>query len=113
MRPGASSACCRSPTPAGAVGAGADRAGRRRRSPARPDRPGAAPPGARREKRLVVLRHIATLFEPGVRYPAKDVNVVLRAFHHDFAALRRYLVDECLLSRAGDLYWRSGGPVEV
>ncbi|RBQ19304.1 hypothetical protein DP939_15340 [Spongiactinospora rosea] len=68
---------------------------------------------ARREKRLVVLRHIVTLFEPGVRYPEKDVNVVLRAFHHDFAALRRYLIDECLLSRADDHYWRSGGPVEV
>ncbi|MFG3436753.1 DUF2087 domain-containing protein [Nonomuraea sp. NPDC047897] len=67
----------------------------------------------RREKRLVVLRHISRAFEPGVRYPEKDVNVTLRAFHDDYAALRRYLVDELLLSREDGFYWRSGGPVDV
>ncbi|MCK2216856.1 DUF2087 domain-containing protein [Actinomadura sp. ATCC 31491] len=67
----------------------------------------------RRDKRLVVLRHIALVFEPGVRYPEKDVNVALRAFHDDYAALRRYLVDEELLSREGNTYWRSGGHVEI
>jgi hypothetical protein len=67
----------------------------------------------RRDKRLVVLRYIATVFEPGVRYPEKDVNVALRAFHDDYAALRRYLVDEMFLSREGNVYWRSGGPVDV
>ncbi|TDE35125.1 DUF2087 domain-containing protein [Nonomuraea mesophila] len=67
----------------------------------------------RRDKRLVVLRYIAGVFEPGVRYPEKDVNVALRAFHDDHAALRRYLVDEGLLSREGNVYWRSGGPVDV
>ncbi|TMR08850.1 DUF2087 domain-containing protein [Nonomuraea turkmeniaca] len=67
----------------------------------------------RRDKRLVVLRYIATVFEPGVRYPEKDVNVTLRAFHDDYAALRRYLVDEGLLSREDNVYWRSGGPVQV
>nr|SBO98517.1 Transcriptional regulator [Nonomuraea gerenzanensis] len=67
----------------------------------------------RRDKRLVVLRYISRVFEPGVRYPEKDVNVALRAFHDDYAALRRYLVDEELLSREGNVYWRSGGPVEI
>ncbi|MEQ4719203.1 DUF2087 domain-containing protein [Nonomuraea sp. B19D2] len=69
--------------------------------------------GMRRDKRLVVLRYIAMVFEPGVRYPEKDVNVALRAFHDDYAALRRYLVDEGLLSREANVYWRSGGHVEV
>ncbi|MER7503024.1 DUF2087 domain-containing protein [Nonomuraea pusilla] len=69
--------------------------------------------GMRRDKRLVVLRYVARVFEPGVRYPEKDVNVALRAFHDDYAALRRYLVDEGLLSREGNVYWRSGGPVDV
>ena len=31
----------------------------------------------------------------------------------DYASLRRYLVDEGLLSRERGLYWRTGGPVEV
>ncbi|GII77101.1 hypothetical protein Sru01_20830 [Sphaerisporangium rufum] len=68
---------------------------------------------SRREKRLVLLDYIARVFEPGVRYPEKDVNVALRAFHDDHAALRRYLVDEGLLSREAGVYWRSGGSIEV
>ncbi|MFC6082433.1 DUF2087 domain-containing protein [Sphaerisporangium aureirubrum] len=67
----------------------------------------------RREKRLVVLDYIARVFEPGVRYPEKDVNVALRAFHDDYAALRRYLVDEGMLARAHNVYWRTGGSVDV
>ncbi|WP_336214287.1 DUF2087 domain-containing protein [Nonomuraea sp. LPB2021202275-12-8] len=67
----------------------------------------------KRDKRLVVLRYIVRVFEPGVRYAEKDVNVSLRAFHDDYAALRRYLIDECLLSRENNVYWRSGGPVDV
>lgn len=64
-------------------------------------------------KRRVVLEHIVSVFEPGVKYPEKDVNAILRAFHDDHAALRRHLVDEGLLDRDGGLYWRSGGYVEV
>jgi len=66
---------------------------------------------AARGKRRVLLEHIAAAFEPGVRYPEKDVDAVLRAWHPDHAALRRYLVDEQLLAREGGRYWRIGGPV--
>jgi hypothetical protein len=68
---------------------------------------------AHRGKRLVVLEHIVRVFEPGVRYPEKDVNAILRAFHDDVASLRRYLVDEGLLSRESGEYWRTGGQVDV
>lgn len=68
---------------------------------------------ARRGKRLVVLEHIVTVFEIGVRYPERDVNAMLRAFHPDVAALRRYLVDEGYLDREPGTYWRCGGPVDV
>jgi len=53
------------------------------------------------------------VFEPGVKYPERDVNAILRAWHDDHAALRRYLVDEGLLDREGGQYWRSGGYVDV
>lgn len=66
-----------------------------------------------RAKRLVVLEHIVLAFEPGVKYPEKEVNAILRAWHDDYAALRRYLVDETLLARENGQYWRAGGPVEV
>jgi hypothetical protein len=68
---------------------------------------------AARTKRLVVLDHIARVFEPGVRYAEKDVNGLLEAFHPDYAALRRYLVDEGFLARDAGSYWRSGGTVDV
>lgn len=66
---------------------------------------------AARAKRLVVLEHIVALFEPGVRYPEREVDAVLRAWHPDHAALRRYLVDEQLLARDAGQYWRIGPPL--
>ena len=68
---------------------------------------------AARSKRRVILEHIAMVFEPGVRYPEREVNAILRAWHPDHAALRRYLVDEELMAREGGVYWRIGGPVPV
>lgn len=64
---------------------------------------------ARRGKRRVVLDRLAQCFEPGSRYPEREVNDILRTFHPDVAALRRYLVDEGFLDRADGLYWRAGG----
>lgn len=66
---------------------------------------------AARGKRRVVLEHIAASFEPGVKYPEREVDAVLRAWHPDHATLRRYLVDEELMARTGGVYWRIGGPV--
>lgn len=66
-----------------------------------------------RAKRLVVLEHLAGLFEPGVRYPETEVNALLGKLHDDYAALRRYLVDDGFLTRRDNHYWRSGGTVDV
>jgi hypothetical protein len=68
---------------------------------------------AQRTKRLVVLNHLVRVFEPGVRYPEREVNALLAVWHADVAALRRYLVDEGLLTREAGIYWRSGGRVDV
>ena len=68
---------------------------------------------ARRSRRRIVLTRLALEFEVGVRYPEPVVNEVLHRFHDDHASLRRYLVDEGLLSRERGRYWRSGGPVDV
>ncbi len=66
-----------------------------------------------RSKRLVILDHVCRVFEPGERYSEREVVALLRAFHDDYAALRRYLVDEGFLSRENGVYWRSGGSVMV
>jgi hypothetical protein len=62
-----------------------------------------------RQKRMVILERLAQEFEPGYRYQERDVNFTLQLFHADYAALRRYMVDEGLLTRAEGVYWRSGG----
>jgi hypothetical protein len=64
-------------------------------------------------KRRIVLTRLALEFEAGVRYSERQVNETLKRFHDDYAALRRYLVDEGFLSREKGRYWRTGGPVEV
>jgi hypothetical protein len=55
---------------------------------------------ARQSRRRLLLDRIAQAFEPGVRYPQRRVSLFLRAIYADYAALRRYLVDEGFLSRA-------------
>jgi hypothetical protein len=64
-------------------------------------------------KLLVVLDHLAQEFEPGHTYPEAQVNEVLQRFHPDYAALRRYLVENGFMTREDNVYWRSGGTFEV
>jgi hypothetical protein len=68
---------------------------------------------SRHAKRLVVLDHIAQSFEPGRTYPEQEVNAILVRFHPDYAALRRYLVEDQFLTREDAVYWRSGGTFDV
>lgn len=62
--------------------------------------------------RRAVLRIVLEAFEPGRYYSEAEVRATLHTFHPDDAALRRYLVDERMLSRedATRTYWRGGGP---
>jgi len=65
---------------------------------------------ARRAARLLLLNQVAQAFEPGRRYEEVVVNEVLKVLYEDHVTLRRYLVDEDLMSRTPDgTYWRSGG----
>ena len=66
---------------------------------------------AKQSRRRLMLEHIAQAFEPGLRYSEQRVSTFLGTLHPDYAALRRYLVDEDLLSRSGGEYWRTGGTV--
>lgn len=68
---------------------------------------------ARRNRRLLLLDHLAQLFEPGQEYDETEVNRRLRDRHDDVAMLRRYLVDEGFLDRRDGRYWRVGGSVDV
>ncbi|MGC4814361.1 DUF2087 domain-containing protein [Micromonospora sp. DT228] len=66
---------------------------------------------AQPKRRRVLLTHIAERsFEPGARYPERAVDEALKAWcaagGSDHATLRRYLVDEQLLTRAHGIYQR-------
>lgn len=64
-----------------------------------------------RAKRLIVLERLALEFDVGQRYPEEEVNSILGGYHPDWSTLRRHLVDEGLLDRQANVYWRSGGRV--
>ncbi len=66
-----------------------------------------------RTKRLVLLDLLAQRFLPGQLYSEARVNLILGQFNADWAALRRYLVDEEFLDRRDGFYWRAGGTFEV
>jgi hypothetical protein len=57
---------------------------------------------------LIILNFIVDAFAFDTNYTEKEVNTILRRFHLDTAALRRYLVDNGLMAREGDgsRYWR-------
>ena len=44
---------------------------------------------AQETKRRIVLDHVCRVFEPGHRYPERDVNALLRAFTDDYVTVRR------------------------
>lgn len=68
---------------------------------------------ARRARRRLLLDRVAQEFEPGRRYPEAEVDAILKALADDHATLRRYLVDEDLMSRQAGIYWRTGGTVDT
>ena len=66
---------------------------------------------AQERKRLLVLRYLRDRCFPEDRgYPEKEVNQRLAVFHPDPAALRRYLVDSRLMTRAAGIYRRTVAP---
>ncbi|MCC6456692.1 MAG: DUF2087 domain-containing protein [Caldilineaceae bacterium] len=62
---------------------------------------------AQQGKRLVLLRWLASHFEPGRAYSEHEVNEMLAGHSEDHATLRRYLVDTELLVRQAGIYQRA------
>ncbi len=65
------------------------------------------------KKRLAILRWLVEDFQPGRLYAEKEVNGIIARRHPDFAALRRYLVDEEFMQRRRGVYWRAACPTLV
>lgn len=65
------------------------------------------------KKRMAVLRWLVEDFQPGRLYAEADVSRIIGRRHPDFAALRRYLVDEELMQRRRGVCWRTGSVPNV
>jgi predicted transcriptional regulator len=63
---------------------------------------------AQEKKLRVLLQYALKAFEPGARYPEKQVNEILARYNEDTAFLRRSLVEYKLMERqgGGGEYWR-------
>ncbi len=59
------------------------------------------------KNKLVVLQEIAKRFLGGQIYTEKEINQILKLVYHDFATLRRYLIEYGFLDRTpeGSKYW--------
>jgi len=56
----------------------------------------------KQKEKLVLLRRIAAEFDPGRTYTEREVNEILEPVHHDYATIRRYLIDYRFMTRKPD-----------
>lgn len=54
------------------------------------------------KSRLVILQEITRRFDKKLLYSEKEVNLILKTIFHDFAAIRRYLIDYGFMERNAD-----------
>ncbi|MGA7827740.1 MAG: metalloregulator ArsR/SmtB family transcription factor [Geobacteraceae bacterium] len=68
---------------------------------------------AQHKKRLIVLEQFALRFKQGRRYDEQEVTELILPVFDDYCTVRRLLVDEGLLRRDGNSYWRDWDPGEL
>jgi hypothetical protein len=62
---------------------------------------------SKEKRKIIILRHLASLFEENRQYTEKEINAVLKAKFADFVTLRRYLIEYGFMDRLpdGSRYW--------
>ena len=59
-------------------------------------------------KKIAVLHHIARELSPEIKYPEKELNLIIAKYHDDTAAIRRYMIEYGILARDSEsVYWLS------
>lgn len=56
------------------------------------------------KKKLIVLEHMVSNLEMGRKYSEKEINEFIKAYHEDFATIRREFIMHQFLYRENDLY---------
>ena len=62
---------------------------------------------SKEKRKVIILLELIKKFSKETVYSEKEVNEIIKAYYHDFAILRRYLIDHKLLERSTDCkkYW--------
>ncbi|PYZ94655.1 transcriptional regulator [Salipaludibacillus keqinensis] len=62
---------------------------------------------SKEKRKIIVLQHLMNRFEGNKIYSEKEVNVILKSVHPDFATIRRYLIEYGFMERSKDCneYW--------
>jgi len=59
---------------------------------------------AQLKKKLVLVEEVSRVFDVGVAYSEKEVNLKIADFYDDFCMIRRFFVDYGLFSRQREVY---------
>ena len=65
---------------------------------------------SKEKRKIIVLQHILMRFDRSKKYSEKEINQVLKSIYHDFATIRRYLIEYGFMDRSKDCteYWVKG-----
>lgn len=63
------------------------------------------------KKKLIVLEQLAARLERGKKYTEKEINEFIKAYHEDFATIRREFIMQHYMYREKEVYERN--PVEM
>lgn len=61
---------------------------------------------SRYKKRMVILKWLVEKLEMDRQYPETELSEMLKQYHPDYAALRRYFIETGLMAREKGVYWR-------
>ncbi len=57
-----------------------------------------------RKKKLIVLNEFVRKFKPGIEYPEKEVNEIIKKSYDDYCTIRRLMIDEKIMKRKNQVY---------
>ncbi len=57
-----------------------------------------------RKKKEIILKKLLEQFEAGKDYTEREVNEILTAYHEDYCALRRSMIEFGLMTRKNEIY---------
>lgn len=66
---------------------------------------------SKEKRKIIVIQHILKRFDQNKQYSEKEINETIKEVYHDFATIRRCMIDYGFLQRSKDgrIYWMKNG----